>query len=116
MNDDGLTTNCVLGCGCTRVLVGARHLGETIYCRLHKKVVPVTSNLPEYRAVCQKPGCRYGTRYFGQAPLTAVTKASTHSVKYRHTVYVYHGDVLHETIGVQHQATIPGLDIRTSQH
>lgn len=109
MNDNGITTNCILGCGCTRILAGNRRMGESVYCALHKRSVPVTSNLPEYRSVCQKPKCRYGTRYHGQAPLTAVVKGSTHSVKYRHTVYVYHGDVLHETIGVHHQPTLPGL-------
>lgn len=103
MNDDGITTNCVLTCGCARVLVGERRMGQTIYCRIHQRVVIIVSNLPEYRSVCQQPRCGYGTRYHGQAPLTAVTKASSHAVRYRHVVLVYHGSVLHEECGSAHR-------------
>lgn len=109
MNRDGITTNCVLTCGCHRILVGERRMGEVIYCRTHKRETVIVSNLPEYWAVCQWPKCKY-SRPYGQAQLTALTKGSTHSIKYRHTVEVYHGRVLVETLGAHHQPTLPGLE------
>jgi hypothetical protein len=110
MNRDELTTNCVLSCGCHRILVGERRMGEVIYCRTHRREAIITSNLPEYWAVCQTPRCKY-SKPFGQAPVTAVTKGSTHSIKYRHTVHVFHGHKLVEEIGSHHQQTLPGLSM-----
>lgn len=110
MNRDEITTNCILSCGCHRILVGNRRMGEVIHCRTHRRTAVIVSNLPEYWAVCQWPKCRY-SRPYGQARLTALTKGSTHSIRHHHTVHVLHGSQLVEEIGAHHQETLPGLNI-----
>jgi hypothetical protein len=103
-----VTTNCTLKCGCHRILTGPnRRIGELVYCTTHKKAVTIVSNLPEYHVRCRI--CKY-SRKWGQAKLTALTKASSHAVRLRHTVDVYHGNKLEETVGQQHQGTLPGLN------
>lgn len=98
---DELTTNCLLNCGCHRILAGRyRRIGEILYCIIHQRTATIVSNLPEYKAKCLN--CRYSRR-FGQAKLTALTKGTAHSIRYRHRVNVYHGTKLEEEIGRSHQ-------------
>lgn len=103
-----VTTNCTLNCGCHRILAGTdRRIGEQVYCTTHKKVAIIVSNLPEYSVRCQQ--CKYSRRW-GQAKVTALTKATSHSIRLHHAVDIYHGDKLEERVGKQYQPTLPNLN------
>jgi hypothetical protein len=102
-----LTNNCKLSCGCYRVLTGTQRMGTRYYCSLHKKAVTILSTLAEYVADCLD--CRY-RRKWGQARLTALTKASAHSIRMHHRVDVYHGDTLVEEIGRSQQLHLPTIN------
>lgn len=89
------TINALLSCGCHRILVAPVRLGQQKHCTEHG-VVRVTSNLPEFYIKCLD--CRYGRKY-GQARLTAEVKATSHGMRLKHRVQIWHGNKLLETTG-----------------
>ena len=108
MSNNNVTTNCKLNCGCYRILAGPnRRIGEEVYCTHHKKAVIIMSTLPEYSAVCRN--CRY-SRKWGQAKVTALTKASAHSIRHHHQIDVYHGDRIIEEVGKGQQLSLPKMN------
>lgn len=69
-------------------------IGEQVYCsRCARYQVVWQKSPPEYRIKCEN--CRFGKSY-GQAKLTAETKAAVHATHRQHTVTVFNGlEVLH---------------------
>lgn len=107
MSKSTVTTNCLLSCGCHRILAGQITLGASVNCTEHGPVL-VRSSLPEYRVRCQN--CRYA-RKWGQARLTALTKASSHALRNNHRVDVWHGERHVETTGRGYrQPTLPEIN------
>jgi hypothetical protein len=67
----------------------APKLGEETYCRECNTMSIATSVLKEIRMRCTE--CGYG-RLFGQAMMTAESKAISHGLRLNHTVAIYRGD------------------------
>jgi hypothetical protein len=88
-------------CGC--VSTPPRHLlpppiGEDAYCLYHERNVLVAKCVGEYVTRCRR--CNRGRyHYYGTAKLTALTKASTHAIRNRHRVEIWHGSELVEEVG-----------------
>lgn len=64
-------------------------IGDDIYCRTGCGTVAVVDIKAEWRTKCTE--CRY-SRSWGQAELTARTKASAHALRNNHTVSVLLGN------------------------
>lgn len=88
-------------CGCSST--PARHIlpapiGRDFYCLAHGRTVQVMVHTSEWVTKCRL--CRRGRyHYYGAAKLTALTQASTHAIRTRHQVEVWHGTELVEVTG-----------------
>jgi len=74
-------------------------VGERIFCFKCNVPRAITSKMPQWRYKCIV--C-HTARYFGGAELSAMTFASKHSITNHHTVNVYRGTELIETVGAHH--------------
>lgn len=96
-------------CGC--ISTHNRHVqpapvGDDAYCLYHDRTVLVAKHTAEYVTrcrTCKRP--KY--QYYGMAKVTALTKASAHAIRTRHTVEIWHGEELVEVTGPDAPGQMP---------
>jgi hypothetical protein len=96
-------------CGC--VSTPPRHvipppIGEDAYCMYHERVVMVAVHAAEWVTRCRRCN-RNRYHYYGAAKLTALTKATAHAGRTRHSVEIWHGGELVEMTGPDVPGQIP---------
>lgn len=82
-------------------------VGDDIYCHHHVSSQKVVRVLAEYRARCTE--CNYSRRY-GQAKLTAATKATTHALAKNHTVALMLGNSVVTLVNEHDQPELVGTE------